>query len=200
MSQQTILQIAVPTPLRKSFDYLLTDPNADLFEDISFEDKQARVQLKPGIRVLVPFGGQQLTGILLAIKEESNVDTSKLKPIIALLDDTPLLSASMINLMHWTADYYQHPMGECFATALPNLLRKGEALINEPNDRVIGQNKKQHCTWVSLLNARGYSDFVEQPIAKANKCIWRKMEITYQPVEFGGYLHDPKNPKQVLPW
>ena len=80
---------------------------------------------------MVPFGNQQLTGVLLEINHTSDIDFSKLKPVLSILDDKPLLSENMIRLMTWSSDYYQHPIGECLATALPNLLRRGEPLINE---------------------------------------------------------------------
>lgn len=123
MNQQIILQIAIPTPLRKSFDYLppvLTTLN-----------NQQTIKWKPGVRVLVPFGNQQLTGILLATKNSADVDTAKLKPAIEILDEQPIFSSILLKLMRWATDYYQHPIGECFATALPNLLRKGQALLDE---------------------------------------------------------------------
>lgn len=130
MSQQTILQVAVPTPLRKSFDYLMPGSLPDLFSTINNNDHQVEVP-QPGSRVLVPFGNQQLTGIVLATKTSADVDTNKLKSIISVLDEKPVLSNELLQLVHWITDYYQHPIGECFSTALPNLLRKGQALISE---------------------------------------------------------------------
>ena len=47
---QTI-QVAVPKPLRQLFDYLVT--------------KEQITRLQPGIRVKVPFGRQQLIGIVV---------------------------------------------------------------------------------------------------------------------------------------
>lgn len=109
---QTIAEIAVPTPLRKTFDYLLPDHLA----------QQAAV----GMRAQVAFGNQQLTGIILAIKAETAFENSRIKPVNAILDSEPVLSPPLLALTQWASDYYLHPIGECFATALPNLLRKGE--------------------------------------------------------------------------
>ena len=50
---KTILRIAVPSPLYRSFDYL---PPAGTDPDI----------LQPGIRVRVPFGRRRLVGVLLS--------------------------------------------------------------------------------------------------------------------------------------
>ena len=43
----------------------------------------------------------------------------------AVLDAAPLLGAADLELLQWAADYYHHPVGEVFATALPRLLREG---------------------------------------------------------------------------
>ena len=64
----TIANIAVFTPLMKTFDYLLP-------EDISSSN------LQNGMRVLVPFGKQKKVGIFLAFAKDSSVPADKLKPI-----------------------------------------------------------------------------------------------------------------------
>ena len=43
-----------------------------------------------------------------------------------MLDDSPALPPRLLNLLRWAADYYHHPLGECWQQALPVLLRKGE--------------------------------------------------------------------------
>lgn len=116
---QTILRLALPTPLARQFDYLPPEniPQADLL-DI----------LQPGMRLHVPFGRSTLVGILLTITTETDVPRSKLKPAIALLDDSPIISRHMLELLIWAAGYYHHPVGQALATALPGLLRKSEPL------------------------------------------------------------------------
>ncbi len=110
--QGTVLQIAVPSPLRRVFDYL---PLAD-------------EKTLPGMRVRVSFGRQQLTGIVVAIASSSTLAKARLKPILATLDTEPILSDSVFQLLNWAAGYYQHPLGEVFATALPGKLRAGNSL------------------------------------------------------------------------
>lgn len=116
MSNQRILQVAVPTPLRRAFDYL--PPAGSSLADM--EGWQA------GMRVLVPFGQQKLVGVLLGISNHSQLSASRLKPISKMLDDEPCLPAEVLALCRWAATYYQHPVGEALATALPSLLRQGE--------------------------------------------------------------------------
>lgn len=120
-----ILSLAMPTPLRASFDYL---PPADLSE------AQCR-QLLPGSRIKAPFGHRQLVGILLAVKEHSELAPDKLKAAIEILDEQPVLPAKLLSLCLWAANYYQHSVGDVLANALPTKLRKGEALISRDHSR-----------------------------------------------------------------
>ena len=107
------LRLAIPSPLRRLFDYL---PPADC--DLS--------TLTPGIRVKVPFANRQLIGLLIEVTEETDVPVKKLKQALEILDKTPPLPAHLLKLARWSASYYQHPVGEALSQALPVLLRKGE--------------------------------------------------------------------------
>ncbi len=107
-------QIAVPSPLRQTFDYLPPGP---------YEG-----ELDVGTRVVVPFGRRNLVGLVLGTSEQSSVPEHKLKPISAVLDHQPLLSPLLFDLLLWAARYYQHPAGDALSNMLPTLLRQGEAL------------------------------------------------------------------------
>lgn len=107
-----ILRIAVPTPLRRLFDYL--------------PGKFELGTLMPGMRVKVPFSGKQLVGVVIEKAEQSDLPTTKLKTISAVLDDTPLLPSNLLNLLDWAASYYQYPLGEALQTALPSILRQAK--------------------------------------------------------------------------
>lgn len=108
-----ILQVAIPIPVRQVFDYL---PPTD----------EPRL-IRPGIRVLVPFGRQTRVGYLLAIVANPESETAGLKPIARVLDESPLLSPADLKLLTWAASYYHHPLGEVWASAFPGLLRQGRA-------------------------------------------------------------------------
>ncbi|MEZ8293023.1 primosomal protein N' [Vibrio splendidus] len=105
-----IARVALPVPLDKQFDYKI--PN-HLFPII-------------GERVSVPFGRQTLTGIVTALVNESEFDLDKLKPIKALLDNQPVWPESVYSLLVWCSQFYQYPLGETLANALPSALRKGK--------------------------------------------------------------------------
>lgn len=111
----SILQLAIPSPLRRTFDYL---PPAGVSDEVI-------AALQPGIRLRVPFARREVTGYLLAVSESSDVPASALKPALEILDSTPLLDTSIIQLAQWAAQYYHHPAGEVFSAIFPKRLRDG---------------------------------------------------------------------------
>lgn len=102
-----IYQVAVPTPLYRVFDYL------------------SPASLVAGMRVRVPFGRRELVGIVIGTVAHSDLPCSRLKPVMRILDDVPLLPPTVLKLLLWAADYYHHPLGEVIHTALPVHLRQG---------------------------------------------------------------------------
>lgn len=109
-----ILRVAIAVPLYRLFDYLApTEP------DVS--------NLAPGIRLEVPFGTGKKIAYLIETSQHSEIAPDKLKPIIRILDDKPLLPTKDIRLLHWASQYYHHPLGEVFSAAFPVTLRQGKA-------------------------------------------------------------------------
>jgi len=111
------LRIAVPSPLRRSFDYLLP----------AGMDIQQAKQLPAGLRVRVPFGKRHLIGILLGLSNQSEVPLAKLRPAVEILDEQPLIPTHLLALCQWAAEYYQHPIGEVLHSLMPVALRQGKA-------------------------------------------------------------------------
>ena len=105
-----IIKVAVPCPLYRSFDYLL---KPDIYE----------CEIKPGMRVRVPFGRQNLIGIIIEQITSSEIANNKLKAISKVLDDNNLLSEDVLKLLLWSARYYVHPLGDALQTAMPVFLR-----------------------------------------------------------------------------
>lgn len=71
-----------------------------------------------GARVLVRFGRQQVTGVVVREHVTPPVGVT-LIPIREVLDDTPALSSELVELCVWIADYYEAPLGDVFRGALP---------------------------------------------------------------------------------
>ncbi len=113
MSHERYLRIALPTPLRRLFDY------------VSPQDIDVKA-LIPGVRVRVPFQSRTLVGILVSVEKDSSVPQDKLKTALEIIDPEPILPQDIYQLCQWAADYYHYAFGEVLASALPTLLRKGK--------------------------------------------------------------------------
>ena len=110
--QEAIIEVALPCPLYKTFEYL-----APL--DYS---------VVAGMRVEVDFARRKMVGVITAVKAESEYPREKLKSARAVLDAAPILSDSLLALATWIASYYHAPIGEVFQLFLPAALRQGKAL------------------------------------------------------------------------
>lgn len=129
----SVLRLAIPTPLRRHFDYL---PPIDMSAD--------QVSgLQPGIRLRVPFGKREVTGYLLNVCTSSAAPAGTLKPAVAILDTSPLIDAQLIQLCHWVADYYHHPLGDVYGSLFPRRLREGgeHQPLGEPGWRLTARGK-----------------------------------------------------------
>ncbi|MEP6863589.1 MAG: primosomal protein N' [Deltaproteobacteria bacterium] len=72
-----------------------------------------------GARVLVRFGGKQITGVIMRTGTPPPPELEKLLDITDVLDDEPALSAELLDLCLWIASYYEAPPGEVIKAALP---------------------------------------------------------------------------------
>lgn len=131
-----ILRIAVPSPLRRLFDYLPPINNT--------------IEPAAGMRILVPFGRRSLVGIIIEVTDHSRLEISKLKHAEQILDPTALFTPELMQLFIWSSQYYQYPLGMLFETALPAWLRKQKD-INFPKAKDI---KQESIAPLTLNNAQ----------------------------------------------
>ena len=85
-----------------------------------------------GARVSVPLGRGRRTGIVLEHLDGSEVPADRLRRVLDVLDPEPLWDPVTLELLHWAADYYCHPLGQVLAYALPQQLRRGGRLPLAP--------------------------------------------------------------------
>ncbi len=103
--------VAVPLPIATTaFSYLI--PEELLSKAI------------PGVRVTVPFRNTEITGYLVGT--ENAAPAKKLKSILAILDDQPVLSSGMLQLTKWVGEYYGSSWGEAIENALPRWVKYGK--------------------------------------------------------------------------
>lgn len=112
----TLIEVALPCPLYRGFDYLCP---AELGTPTL------------GARVKLFFGHRPMIGVVIAIKEKSDLPMDKLRNIEELLDSAPVLSPDLFSLSLWIAQYYHAPVGEVFQLSLPLGLRQGEPKYQE---------------------------------------------------------------------
>lgn len=105
-----VAQVAVPLPIPMVFSYLIPEP--------------LLAKAIPGVRVTVPFRNTEITGYLVATESVST--EKKLKPILAILDDQPVLSSDMLKLTKWVGEYYGSSWGEAIENALPRWVKYGK--------------------------------------------------------------------------
>ena len=72
-----------------------------------------------GARVLVRFGGKQITGVIVRTGTPPPPELKKLLDLSDVLDDEPALSPELVELCLWIASYYEAPPGEVIKGALP---------------------------------------------------------------------------------
>ncbi len=77
----------------------------------------------------VPFGRRRVVGVLVETRASSELPDAKLKTAIAVVDETPVFDAPLLELLRWAADYYRHPPGEVISAALPAPLRTGDSML-----------------------------------------------------------------------
>lgn len=103
MSAKFLVNIVLPIPVERTFTYYV--PN----------ELQSAVGI--GKRVFIPFGKKKMTGIITELPSSTTI--KKIKPIIDVLDETPILTSEMLKLTKWIAEYYFAPLGEVMKIALP---------------------------------------------------------------------------------
>ena len=116
-----IVRVALPVPLPQCFDYTA--------QSIAPGDL--------GRCVRVPFGRGEKTGLIVALPDAADLPVERLKPVIAIQREAPALPADWLALVEFTARYYQHPLGEVVAMALPPRLRRADAVAGAEADPLL---------------------------------------------------------------
>ncbi len=157
------VDVILPLPLQDFFTYSVSDSLA------------ARIVM--GVRVLVPFGKSK-TYSAMAVRvhaDKPDLPDSKIREILALLDDAPVLLPNQLRLWRWIADYYMSPLGDVMNAALPAGLKAevgykpkteacvaiGEKFVNEEAQRaaveMLRRMPRQQAAFKTFLNLIGDS-------------------------------------------
>jgi primosomal protein N' (replication factor Y) (superfamily II helicase) len=97
------VDVSLPVPLDQVFTYSLP---------LTLQHR-----VKPGARVLVPFGPRKLTGVVMQVHDEA--PSVPAKDALRLIDAEPVLGDELIALGKWISGYYCAPLGEVLRGMLP---------------------------------------------------------------------------------
>src|ERR1700761_443554 len=141
-----IARVSLEIALRKEFDYSIPPELAG--------------QIEVGTRVQVPFGARRVLGTVTALAEESA--HVNLKPVIKVIGAQALVTASVLKLARWIADYYCCAPETALKSVLPEAVRKEEAGWRERlfvralpvNGELPELSKRQQAVWKWISERR----------------------------------------------
>lgn len=167
------VEVVLPVPLRRAFTYRV--PEA------------MQGTIKPGARLTLSFGRRNLTGYAVELHEELpagiEIDESKLKDVIEVLDEEPLITPEILKLTQWTADYYASFWGEMLKASLPAglnndkvkpkrrkavRLRNADILVRESPDEKTKPLTDQQQKIVDLLESNNGEMLFTEVLEKAD--------------------------------
>ena len=111
------VEVILPIPLDQKFTYFVSKQEFDF--------------IKPGMRIIVPFGKSKfLTAIAYSVHQEFE-GSFELKSIHQIIDNSPVVNEDQIKFWDWISKYYMCPIGDVLKAALPsNLLLQSETVIS----------------------------------------------------------------------
>ena len=119
--------VALPVPLDRAFTYEL-----------------GVLEVEVGARVMVPFAGQRLVGVVVRLHDARPEDV-EVKRVERVLDEAALLSDELISLGKWIAQYYCAPLGEVLRGMMPltaEVKRQWVYRIGDAGRRVLFEGAK----------------------------------------------------------
>jgi primosomal protein N' (replication factor Y) len=112
-----LADVALPVPVARAFTYVLP------------EDLAARA--RPGARVVCPFAGRRLVGVVLAVRDGEPPRNAK--AVARALDDEPTVPEDLLAFLRDLAAYYFAPIGETIRLALPPVERETARELAAPS-------------------------------------------------------------------
>jgi primosomal protein N' (replication factor Y) len=107
---ETLAEVVVSHPARqldRAFHYIIPDG--------------LRPRLQTGMRVIIPFGpgGKRYEGFVTGFSDDCDVEAAKLKSIIDVCDEEPIITGDMLALAFWMHDKYYATLAECLRCVTP---------------------------------------------------------------------------------
>ena len=87
--------------------------------DRAFTYELGGLEAEVGARVMVPFGGQRLVGVVVGLHDVAPGDDVEVKRVQEVMDEAALLPDDLMELGKWVAAYYCAPLGEVLRGMMP---------------------------------------------------------------------------------
>ena len=111
MTNQSLYDIILPLAIADVYTYNI--PEALL--PIAY-----RLSPITGCRVLVPLGKKSIIGIIYRHHEGELPASVKVRDVLQIVDESPIITAEQLKLWEWLSSYYMCTLGEVMAAALPS--------------------------------------------------------------------------------
>ncbi len=136
MPDTKFVKVAFNLPIDELFTYSIP-------QDIQFD-------VKIGVRVLVPFGKRNITGIIIKLSDTSEFPSAK--SILKILDAEPVINDEMIKFCQWISEYYYCPVGQVTFSAIPKSILIESKILYSLNE-VYKKNEKVNETQERIIKA-----------------------------------------------
>lgn len=93
--------------------------------------------LTVGHRVLVPFGPRKVEGYVVEISDELEISPERLRSIIRLLDEKPIISPNLMELALWLRFRYVGLLSEALQLMLPPGYRYGKERVGVKRQQIV---------------------------------------------------------------
>ena len=93
--------------------------------DRIFDYDTGDLSVDAGYRVSVPFGNRKIEGIVIGLKQSSDLPKEKIKNIISVNDDFPALTKEALKLVDYISERYKVSKALAMRLFLPSEMRRG---------------------------------------------------------------------------
>ena len=119
MTNQSLYDIILPLAIADVYTYRVVDAREASYGTAA-PNGDGKAQALIGCRVLVPLGNKSIIGIIYRKHEGELPANVKVRDVLQIVDETPIVTAEQIKLWEWLSSYYMCTLGEVMAAALPS--------------------------------------------------------------------------------
>ena len=122
MTNQSLYDIILPLAIADVYTYSIPSEGCGLSDASLLDARNASygTAMPIGCRVLVPLGKKSIIGIIYRKHEGKLPANVKVRDVLQIIDDTPIVTAEQLKLWEWLSSYYMCTLGEVMAAALPS--------------------------------------------------------------------------------